>query len=966
MSIPTEAQFTQHEPNEPAGTRTYPVTLYTAPVLNVGNPEAPGHRMLHTDLRYLFERVRDGDSEWAPDPRLIARLHTLAPHKGEKGHDRKATPEADEYENIKKYELPFSVPGHYQRGHRHSPDPQKPSRDPNKQAHADRFRECRQYGAHPPIAFACYKFVELDNIDAEALAAERERLKAQPSVIAVWLSAGGRGLHIFVRLDTAPTNDLQAHAAYEVVVQELGFADSVSNDGSVKNLCRLAFVPHDPDAWWNPNDPVPLVWKVPEPGPTGGHSGNSADAQTRQSHGQARNSSSTGESTSGGKSRESEEQIPPPEGELRQQFEDVARALMRLGLNYNDWYGLLGTLRSAGFSDAKLDSISREGPQYQDGEVEQKSSELRPSDNPARTINGMANRLGLPRDLRIRDGCASNGSAGTANSGGRRDAKGNGKKAKPPAPPPKPSWDTLTPDYQAAWLAFVAHDALVVVWDPAARARDGNIEYRLLAVDEKTGLLDDGELMTRYRVRAAKAYIAACVKIDDAKLFGHCCQHAREIRTAANARKIADNVGASTAMYPDVWKGIPVYMPYELDADLSVIGTPAGVWSIPDHQFMSAAEARERLCTTAIRWDYDVGAAHPVALKLFKYLYGDLQDTTTLQFARWRQAATALVRHPEGEIIVKISPTGSAKTTEGNVQVNAFAPLVVEGERPAIEQPSPYATGGTAHNSYLANFRRPARRINIPEISSEDGKKQRAVDSQRLRDLSEKTTISYRDPGPHPAVTVPFSAHLFLDGNIPQQGQDLLQISNPDSDSAAAVRRRLRGSPYEQIPVKDHDKTLVNYGNPDKPGGATVKADVEAFNRTIVKLMLDGMAQHYKLLMEPLPVDDHSRQVIDDLQNLGQAEWLTEWMPHALKPTKPGEDDTHTLAIYQSYLDWHDDNGEGRPVSRRRVSEAVKKRYGLKLGAADHHYLNGKRTATNYCLGWTLATPAMPGEDAWF
>ncbi len=169
MSIAIDDQFAQHEPNDSAGIRHYPTTLYTPPVFNTGNPEIAGHRMLHTDLRYLYECVRDGASEWAPDPKSIKRLRELAPCKAAKDEHGKPTPKATEYENIKKRRMPFSVPGHYQPGHRHSPDPQKPSGNPERPTHAHRFIVCQQHGAHPPLAFASYKFVELDNLGAKVV-----------------------------------------------------------------------------------------------------------------------------------------------------------------------------------------------------------------------------------------------------------------------------------------------------------------------------------------------------------------------------------------------------------------------------------------------------------------------------------------------------------------------------------------------------------------------------------------------------------------------------------------------------------------------------------------------------------------------------------------------------------------------------------------------------------------------------
>ena len=536
-----------------------------------------------------------------------------------------------------------------------------------------------------------------------------------------------------------------------------------------------------------------------------------------------------------------------------------------------------------------------------------------------------------------------------------------GDQAEGPATPPPPSYDMLTPAYQCAWLAHVARDVLVVMRDLPERARDGEIQYRPYAVDHKTGRLDGGELMTHYRAMASDAYLLSV----SAHLSGPgqqaefiaCAKHALEMKAARSVRAIAANLGMSREAFSDQWTGIPICTPQDLDADLSVIGMPSGVWSIPERRFLSPAEARPKLCSAAIRWDYDPDTRHPVALALFEYLYGDLKDTNTLEFARFRQAATALVRRPMQEVIVKIAESQSAKTTENLLQQHAFYPLVVQGERAAIEERNGYNRGGAAHNSFLGDFVRPARRVNVSEIVTRNRKTQKAMDSQLLRDMSEATSLTYRNPGAHRRRTVPFDAHAFIDGNIPAQGSDVLQIADPDSDSAVAIMHRLRGSPYTHIPKDQQRPELRDYGNPTRGVTPEQVEEIADFNRTVVRLMCDGMAQHWDLLQQQLPQDVYSQSVLRRVQTLGQPEWLEQWVPYALQPAGTDDESTHTLAIYQAYLTWHDEHGEGeRPATRRAVTEAVRRHYGLQLGEAGHGHLDGRRTATRSCPGWGLAT----------
>ena len=536
-----------------------------------------------------------------------------------------------------------------------------------------------------------------------------------------------------------------------------------------------------------------------------------------------------------------------------------------------------------------------------------------------------------------------------------------GSESQSPATPPAPSRATLTTAYQCAWLAHVARDVLVVVQDPQARARDGEIEYRLYAVDEHTGRLDGGELMTHYRAKASDAYLlSASAHLSGPGQQGEfvaCARHALEMKAARSVRTIAANIGMGRLDFPAPWADIPVCTPQDLDADLSVIGMPSGVWSIPKHRFLSPEEARRALCSIAIRWDYDPDARHPEAVESFEYLYGDLKDVTTMEFARWRQAATALVRRPMQEVIVKIADSQSAKTTEALLQQNAFHPLVVQGERAAIEERSRFNTGGSSHNSFLSDFARPARRVNVSEITTKDRRGQKALHSQLLRDLSESTSITYRNPGPHRRQTVPYDAHLFIDGNVPSEGSDILQIADPDSDSAVAIMHRLRGSPYTHIPKNRQRPELRDYGNPARAVTPEQVEDIAEFNRTIVRLMCDGMATHWDLLQQQLPQDDYSESVLQRIQALGQKEWQAQWLPHALKPAGPEDEPTHTLAIYQFYLAWHNEHGEEeRPATRRAVTEAVKRHFQLQLGEAGHDDLDGKRTVTTSCPGWMLAT----------
>ena len=919
---------------------SYPVTLYLGPIQNTGRPRADGKgTMRHVDLDYLIDGIRTGKwAEW------VAEARELAAHKDERGDDGKRTKDALAYDQVKR-QLPFWIAaGHFVPGHRHAPDqPQSPS-----STHGNAFPECvAAEGRYPPVALSGLRFVEIDHLDnPDDLARARARIQEHPSVVTCWRSAGGNGLHVTVLMDPAPATDAESHVAWWVASR--GLAISAIGDKSVKNLARVAFVSHDPDAYVN-RAPIPLAWNMPEISPQASDS--AAHARQQPGGGLAKapgverrpwgrktplGDSGKGPGTQEDRLAQAWDLIPPPE-------------------DYNHWLGWISRFKAAGLTAGEVDAWSRRGTKYVEGEVVKRWDSLPGSESVQEAVDIIVGYAVKHHGLQPDHGRRRSGNRG-ANGGkggnvGNSKAGAGGKRRRPPPPLP----EALTPVYQAAWLAYTAHDVLVVVREDGQSARDGRIGYTLYAVDAATGLLDRGELMTKWRVKAAKDYLVSCANLSK-QGFTKAAAHAYDMQVAKSASEIAGNVVASREAYPQVWDGIPFHSSWNLDADLSVIGTPSGVWSIPDHRILTPEEARMRLVSIKIRWDYDPGANHPVALELFESLYGDLQDTTTAEFSRWLQAATALVRRARKEIIVKISDNNSAKTTEGNLQINAFSPLVMNGERAAIEASSGYNSGGATHNSYLADFARPARRINVQETAADNGKRQKPLDSQLLRTLSEASALTYREPGPHPRKTVPYDAHLFIDGNWPHQGQDLLHISATGSDSAEAVRSRLRGSPYTQIPVPERKPELRNYGDPADGTTSEKAADIEEFNKTIVRMMLDGMTTHWQLLSEgELPQDEYSRQVIDELQTRGRAEWLVQWVPLALRPTMPGEACTHTLAVYWRYLAWHDEHGEGKPATRRAVTVALSGHYQVKMGARLNVPVDGKQKAANYLPEWALA-----------
>ena len=79
--------------------------------------------------------------------------------------------------------------------------------------------------------------------------AEKERLAANDSVVAVYVSCGGQGLHVLVAVTPTPTTKVQYRSAWTAALEKLELTEKAGP--AVKNIDRQAVVSHDPDAYIN-------------------------------------------------------------------------------------------------------------------------------------------------------------------------------------------------------------------------------------------------------------------------------------------------------------------------------------------------------------------------------------------------------------------------------------------------------------------------------------------------------------------------------------------------------------------------------------------------------------------------------------------------------------------------------------------------------------------------------------------
>ena len=160
-------------------------------------------------------------------------------------------------------------------------------------------------------------FADLDNHDGKRptgwLESERARLSALESVVAVYVSIGGNGLHIVTAVSPTPTTRPSYKQAWEAVNQHLNIPESV--DKKAKDITRLALVSYDPAIYIN-FLPTPLLVEEED--------------QASQ--------------------RDPLEGLPVPE-------------------DYNVWVSWVITLKTCGFTVEEVEAWSSKGEKHQPGEV---------------------------------------------------------------------------------------------------------------------------------------------------------------------------------------------------------------------------------------------------------------------------------------------------------------------------------------------------------------------------------------------------------------------------------------------------------------------------------------------------------------------------------------------------------------------------------------------------------------------
>jgi hypothetical protein len=100
--------------------------------------------------------------------------------------------------------------------------------------------------------------VDFDGLEPDALSSARAKLMADPHIVFLYVSPSQAGLKGAVSLDSIPADAAAHKVAFAAVQNYMEATHGLSVDKSCSDVCRLAFVSHDPDCHHN-QEAQPLI-----------------------------------------------------------------------------------------------------------------------------------------------------------------------------------------------------------------------------------------------------------------------------------------------------------------------------------------------------------------------------------------------------------------------------------------------------------------------------------------------------------------------------------------------------------------------------------------------------------------------------------------------------------------------------------------------------------------------------------
>ena len=478
------------------------------------------------------------------------------------------------------------------------------------------------------------------------------------------------------------------------------------------------------------------------------------------------------------------------------------------------------------------------------------------------------------------------------------------------APYPPPSEAHFTYAYLGARVIWKMGDRCVIAIK--RDTRDGETRAVIYSVGDH-GRLDHGIAVTQAREEAAIQYHTDCAAIGDWKATQAAIQHARKLREPATALRIAESINEARMAYPKAFARAAIVDMDDVDMDLSTIGFPNAVVDLRTGNALDYQEARRRLVAYSLPDPYDPLAQDDKVDKLFPpWAAGD--DNPDIR--AWQVAlGMTFSQRPAREFFAAIGASSAGKTSRMEALARAMGDLVQKISGLAWEKPE-RAAGPAAHNGDFEVIGPPTRMAYCEEAV-------RKLHSAFLKDISGGARRFRLRYVRERQEMVPVSAHCWFIGNSSHKSGETVSFGlSGDSADADAMRDRAHILPVYHIPREHRDTDLINLGNTEDFDADTARRHRQAIARRMVEY-----CQHVLAERDPLDALASLSQWTDAQVRREMPPWMTEWLENAFH-LQPGSETT-TAAVYTDYLEWHEGNGEGHPVSQRAVTAAVLIHLGL-------------------------------------
>ena len=490
----------------------------------------------------------------------------------------------------------------------------------------------------------------------------------------------------------------------------------------------------------------------------------------------------------------------------------------------------------------------------------------------------------------------------------------------------------------AQWNA----DRLVVALDPAAAAE---AESDIYGIDE-FGMLSAAEFHAA-ALRTGRRYAAECYTRngDDPKEFAQFVNHARRLRDAGTSRKlraVAAGVIAELRGHGALPPGLVVKTKADIDADLSVVGTPSGVLDLRPDVILPPVEAREFFVLSNTGVEYDQTARHDRIDQILPPVDSLTEDSPG--YYRARIIAFGMLNRPQREFMVEVCDEASGKSSFVNALVQGLGRAYIRTIRKEALQTPKYLHGATSHNGDLRHFKAPSRFVFAMEWSS-------SYDRPTVKSLSGGDIVTMRRITQEDECFSP-TGHLWLLGNSGENSDAVLGVGGADADSRA-IRDRAKLLTRTKIPEDLQVKAVVDLCTPDFKRAALAR--IVEYTMTFGHLDFPETIPSFGGLL--------------DLQ--AQAEmplWKREWLPNVLvaaPPPPPGAGvvppammGAVNKEVFEDLRGWFDQFGEGEIPSPKAVGKALVDHYQMaapqKTTVQDPASSLVKYVTAYRYLGWRL------------